>query len=128
MRSSSPLVRSFGGSLLLLLLLLLLAVDHAPLGEENRLPQHDDIADMVGEDQHQRRVEVRALLVGEATMRLHNGAKGVVGSREVGAGGERHANPQFKPILNSSPSRATALPRRQRAWGGGSAPQRSRPA
>jgi hypothetical protein len=42
---------------------------------------------MVGEDQDQRRIEIRALSFGKAAMRFHDGAKGIVGLCEIGAGG-----------------------------------------
>ena len=80
-------MHSLGYELLLLpLLLLLRAVDHAALGERDRLAQHVDIADVVGEDQDQRRVEIGALRVGEAAMGLDDRAEGVVGPREIRAG------------------------------------------
>ncbi|MEY9477272.1 hypothetical protein ABH981_001485 [Bradyrhizobium ottawaense] len=60
---------------LLLLLLLLLTVDHAALGKLDRLTQHIDLADMVGEDQHQRRIEIGALLLGEPAMRASTMAR-----------------------------------------------------
>src|SRR5277367_996447 len=65
--------------LLLLLLLLLAGVDHAPLGEFNRLAQHVEIADMIGEDQNQRGIEIGALFVAQAAMRLDDGAERIVG-------------------------------------------------
>jgi hypothetical protein len=61
--------------LLLLLLLLLAGIEHAPLGQRDRLAQHVEIADVIGEDQHQRRIEIGALLVAQAAMRLDDGAK-----------------------------------------------------
>ena len=64
--------------LLLLLLLLLTGVGHAPLGKHDRLAQDVEVADMIGEDQHQRRVEIGALLVAQSAMRLDDGAKGVI--------------------------------------------------
>jgi hypothetical protein len=69
--------------LLLLLLLLLIGIDHAPLGERNRLAQHIDVTDVVGQDQHQRGVEFRALLVTQSAMRLDNSAKGVIRLGEI---------------------------------------------
>ena len=90
--------------LLLLLLLLLARIQRPTLGERNRLTQHLDVADMIGEDQDQRGVEIGALFLGEAAMRFDDGAERIVRLCEVGAGGERHDRPlQFK-----AQARATA--------------------
>jgi hypothetical protein len=48
---------------LLLLLLLLARIEHPPLGERDGLVQNGDIADVVGEHENQRRVEIGALFV-----------------------------------------------------------------
>ena len=69
--------------LLLLLLLLLAGIEHPPLGERDRLVQHVDIADVIGEHQNQRGVEIGALLVAQAAMRLDDGAECVVGFGEI---------------------------------------------
>ena len=72
--------------MLLLLLLLLARIEHPPLGERDGLVQHGDIADVVGEYQNQRRVEIGALLVVQAAMRLDDGAKRVIGFGKVRSG------------------------------------------
>ena len=46
--------------LLLLLLLLLACVQHSPFRQCDRLIQYVEIADMIGQDQHQRGVEIGA--------------------------------------------------------------------
>jgi hypothetical protein len=69
--------------LLLLLLLLLIGIDHAPLGEGDRFTQHIDIADVIGQDQHQRCIKLRALLVAQSAMRLDHSAKGVIRFGEI---------------------------------------------
>jgi hypothetical protein len=61
--------------LLLLLLRLLAGIHHAPLRQRNRLQQHIKIADVVGEDQNQRGIEIGALLVAQPAMRLDNRTK-----------------------------------------------------
>ena len=76
--------------LLLLLLRLLAGIHHAPLRQRDRLPQHIEIADVIGEDQNQRGIEICALLVAEPAMRLDHRAKGVVGFWKIRAGGQRH--------------------------------------
>src|SRR6476620_3812968 len=52
--------------LLLLLLRLLAGIDHPPFGERNGFMEHRDVTDMVGEHQHQRRIEVGALRPAQA--------------------------------------------------------------
>jgi hypothetical protein len=68
---------------LLLLLLLLTGVDHASLRKYDRLAQHVEIANMIGQDKHQRRIEIGALLIAQSAMRLDNGAKGVIRLGEI---------------------------------------------
>ena len=72
--------------MLLLLLLLLARIEHPPLGQRDRLAQHVEIADMIGENQNQRRIEIGALLVAQAAMRLDDGAKRVVGLGKIRTG------------------------------------------
>ena len=67
----------------MLLLLLLARIEHPPLGERDGLVQHVDIADMIGEHENQRRIEIGALRVAQAAMRLDDGAKRVVGLGEI---------------------------------------------
>ena len=69
--------------LLLLLLLLLTGVDHASLRKYDRFAQHVEIADMIGQDQHQRRIEISTLLIAQSAMRLDNRAKGVIRLGEI---------------------------------------------
>src|SRR5260221_13333642 len=76
--------------LLLLLLLLLACVDHPALGKRNRFAQHVEIADVIGENKNQRRIEIGALLVGQSVMRLDDGAKRVVRLGKIRAGGQCH--------------------------------------
>src|SRR3954471_1518624 len=73
-------------SLLLLLLLLLASIQHAPLGERDGFLEHVDVADMVGEHQHQRRIEIGALRLAQAAMRLDDGTESIIGLCEVGRG------------------------------------------
>ena len=54
--------------LLLLLLLLLTCIHHSPLRQCDRLAQPVDVADVVGEDQHQCGVEIGALFVAQAAI------------------------------------------------------------
>jgi hypothetical protein len=61
---------------LLLLLRLLAGIHHAPLGQRNRLAQHIKVADVIGEYQNQRGIEICALLVAQPAMRLDNRASG----------------------------------------------------
>jgi hypothetical protein len=68
---------------LLLLLLLLTCVHHPPLRQRDRLAQHLEIADMIGKDQNQRRIEIGALLVTQSAMRLDDGAKGIIRFGEI---------------------------------------------
>ena len=49
--------------LLLLLLLLLAGIEHPPFGERDGLGQHRYVADMIGEHQNQRGVEIGALRI-----------------------------------------------------------------
>src|SRR5437588_5730700 len=77
---------------LLLLLLLLGGIEHPPLGECDRFVQHRDIADVIGKDEHQRRIEIRALLVAQAAMRLDDGAKRIVGLCKIRTGRQRQKN------------------------------------
>ena len=67
----------------MLLLLLLACVKRAPLCQCDCFPEHLDVADMVGEHQHQRGVEIGAFGLAQAAMRLDDGAEGVVGLCEV---------------------------------------------
>jgi hypothetical protein len=53
---------------LLLLLLLLIAGQHPPLRQCDCLAQHLEIADMVGQDQDQRSIEIGALRVADAAI------------------------------------------------------------
>ena len=64
--------------MLLLLLLLLTGIGHSPLRQCNGVTEDVDVADMIGEDQHQCRVEIGALLIAQSAMRLDDGAKGVI--------------------------------------------------
>jgi hypothetical protein len=68
---------------LLLLLLLLIGCHHAPFRQRDRLAQHADITDVVGEDLNQRRIEIGALRVAQAAMRLDDGAKRIVRFGEI---------------------------------------------
>src|SRR4051794_20763268 len=68
---------------LLLLLLLLACIEHAPFCQRDRFVKHVDVADMVGEHQYERRVEIGAFSFAQAAMRLDDGAEGVVGLCEV---------------------------------------------
>jgi hypothetical protein len=54
---------------LLLLLLLLVRLEQAPFGKRDRLAQNVDVADVIGQDQNQRRIKIGTLFVVEATMR-----------------------------------------------------------
>jgi hypothetical protein len=63
---------------LLLLLLLLAGGQHPPLRQRDRLAQHVKIADMIGQDQDQRGIEIGALFVVQSAMSLDNSAKCVV--------------------------------------------------
>ena len=67
----------------MLLLLLLARIEHPPLGERDGLVEHGDIADVIGEHDNQRRVEIGAPLVAQAAMRLDDGAKRVVGLGKI---------------------------------------------
>ena len=71
---------------MLLLLLLLARVEQPPLGERDGLVQNGDIADVVGEHENQRGVEIGALLVTQPAMRLDDGAKRVVGLGKIRSG------------------------------------------
>jgi hypothetical protein len=71
---------------LLLLLLLLAGIGDPALGERQRLAKHIEIADVVGKNQHQRRIQIGALLVAQSTMRLDDGAKRIIRLGEVRAG------------------------------------------
>jgi hypothetical protein len=82
--------------LLLLLLLLLVGLDHAVPRERNRLAQHLDVADVIRQDQDQRGIEIRALLVVQAAMRFHDGAEGVIGLGKVRSGRQRHDEPSVQ--------------------------------
>jgi len=70
-------------STLIVLLLLLACVHHSPLGERNRLAQHVEIADMVGENQNQGRIEIGALLITQSAMRFDDGAKCIIRLDEI---------------------------------------------
>src|SRR4051812_34136928 len=52
--------------------------NNSPFRQIERLAQDSDIADVVGEDQHQRRIERRTLFVVEPAMRFHHQAEGIV--------------------------------------------------
>ena len=58
----------------MLLLLLLAGIDHPPLRKPDRFAQHGEIADMVGQNEHQRGIEIGALRVAQSTMRFDDGA------------------------------------------------------
>jgi hypothetical protein len=73
--------------LLLLLLSLLALVHHLALRERNGLVQDADIADVIGENQNQRRVEIGALLVAQSAMRFDHSPKRIIGFRKIRAGG-----------------------------------------
>jgi len=75
---------------LLLLLLLLVRLEQAPFGKRDRLAQNVDVADVIGQDQNQRRIKIGTLFVVEATMRFDDGAKRIIGFYEIRTGGERH--------------------------------------
>src|SRR6202795_2070389 len=62
--------------LLLLLLLLPACVQHPPFRQRDRLIQHVDVADVIGKDQHQRRIPIGARFVAQAAMRLDTRAPG----------------------------------------------------
>src|SRR5438105_10193316 len=79
-------INEFPLSLLLLLLLLLARVQHAPFSQCDRLLEHLDVADVIGEHQHQRGVEIGALGIAKASVRLDDGAEGVVGFCKVRTG------------------------------------------
>jgi len=80
-------INSIPFALLLLLLLLLARFEHPPLCEPNRFIEHVKIADMIGENENQRRIEIGALLIAQAAMGLDDGAKCIVGFGEIRAGG-----------------------------------------
>ena len=63
----------------LLLLLLLTGVQHPPLRQHDRFAQHAEIADVIGEYQNQRRIEIRTLRVAQAAMGLDDQPIGRVG-------------------------------------------------
>ena len=71
--------------ILLLLLRLLAGIDHAPPSQRDRLAQHIEIADVIGEYQNQRRIEICALLVAEPAMCLDDRAERIVGPCEIRA-------------------------------------------
>src|SRR3954452_18327208 len=79
-------IKPFPLSLLLLLLLLLARVQHAPFGERDGLPEHLDVADVIGEHQHQRSIKVGALGLTQSAMRLDDGAERVIWLGEIGGG------------------------------------------
>jgi len=56
---------------------------HPPLGQRNRLAQHVEIANMIGQNENQRRVEIGALRVAEAAMRFDDQPIGGVGIPEI---------------------------------------------
>jgi hypothetical protein len=64
--------------LLLLLLLLLTCFNHPPFCQLDRLAQYIEIADMIGQDQNQRGVEIGALRIAQSAMRLDHGAKRII--------------------------------------------------
>src|SRR5258708_12208453 len=99
-------------TLLLLLRLLLARIHHPPLCQCNRLAQHVEIADVIGKDQNQRRIEIGALFVAQSAMRLDDGTKPVVRFCKIRAGRQRHdKRPQLNPLPPppppSSANRAT---------------------
>ena len=74
--------------LLLLLLLLLTRVQHPPFCQSDRLAQHLEITDVVGENEHQRSIKIGALGLVQAAMRLDDGTERVIGrafARPVGS-------------------------------------------
>src|SRR5438105_4690580 len=83
-------INEFPLSLLLLLLLLLARVQHASSSQCDRFLEHLDVTDVIGQHQYQRRIEIGALGIAKASMRLDDGAEGVVGFCKVRAGRERH--------------------------------------
>src|ERR1700743_3814886 len=85
-----------------LLLLLLLLIEYAAFRQRNRLAQNVDVADVVGENENQRGIEIGALRVAEAAMRFHDGAERVVGPGKVRSGRQRNDDPQFKPEARAS--------------------------
>src|SRR6266568_1531827 len=68
---------------LLLLLLLLARIRHSPPRKSDRLAQHVEIANMIGQNQNQRRVEIGALLVTQSAMRFDDGAKRIIRLGEI---------------------------------------------
>ncbi len=86
----------------MLLLLLLARVEHPPLGERDGLVKHGDIADVVGEHENQRRVEIGALFVAQAAMRLDDGAKRVVRFRKIRTVDSAITKPQLMPAARAS--------------------------
>ena len=64
-------------------LILLVGCRHPPLCQLNRLAQHADITDMVGQDQHQRRIEIGTLRLAQAAMGLDDRAKRVIRLGEI---------------------------------------------
>src|SRR5450759_4154946 len=105
---------------LLLLLLLLVGVHHPPLRQHDRLAQHIEIADVIGKDQNQRRIEIGALRVGQSAMRLDDSAKGVIRFGEIRAGRQYHRD--LSCSLRPAPARRRAL----RGSGAGNARRHSR--
>ena len=59
----------------MLLLLLLTRLEHPPPGKRDGLVQHVEIADVVGEHENQRRIEIGALFVAQAPMRLDDASE-----------------------------------------------------
>src|SRR5437588_12785266 len=89
--------------LLLLLLLLLVGVGDSSFCQRERLAEHLEIADMIGKNENQRRVEIGALLVAQSAMRLDNGAKRIVRLVKIRAGGQCHyARPQLIPVARAN--------------------------
>jgi len=76
----------------LLLLLLLAGIDHPPSRQGDRFAKHIEIADMIGKDQNQRRIEIGALLIAQSAMGLDDRAKRVVRPCEIRTGGQCHRN------------------------------------
>ena len=73
-------------TVLLLLLLLLAGIEHPPLGKRDGLIKHGDVADVIGENQNERGIEIGALFVAQAAMRLDDGAKRIVGFGKIRSG------------------------------------------
>src|SRR5437763_13696333 len=78
-------INEFPLSLLLLLLWLLARFQHASSSQCDRFLEHLDVADVIGQHQHQRRIEIGALGVATASMRLDDCAARVAGFCRVRA-------------------------------------------